>query len=280
MSIIYLNGEYLPLEQAAVSVEDRGFLFGDGIYEVVRLYNGRIFQLEAHLRRWVHSAKGAQLPLLNTVSELPGILTRLKELNNLQDSEIYIQYTRGNAHPRTHAFPKETFPTLLAMPVELHPPSAETYAHGASAITVPDLRWQRCDIKSIMLLPNVMAKQQAREQGAFEAILVRDGWVTEGSSTNILAVLEGQLTTHPLNGHILGGITRQVVLSLANALGIAAREKAFTVEQMYAASEVFLTSTTSEVLPITRIDGRPIGDGRPGPVTRRLYDAFLQETKR
>ena len=280
MTIIYLNGEYLPLEKATVSVEDRGFLFADGVYEVVRYYQGRPFQLEAHLQRLQRSAQGACLPLPKAVAELPAIIACLLAENNLQDTNIYIECTRGTAHPRTHAFPAEPHPTLLVMPQPIHSLPAEARTRGVSAITVPDLRWQRCDIKSIMLLPNVMAKTQARERGAFEAILVRDGIVTEGSSTNIFAVLDGVLATHPANHHILGGITRQIVLQLAAVLRIPVREEPFTVEQMYHAQEVFLTSTTSEVLPITQIDGRTIGNGQPGSVTTRLFQAFQRMTER
>lgn len=280
MSTIYLNGEYLPLEKATVSVEDRGFLFADGIYEVVRYYAGRPFQLQAHIQRLQRSAQGACLPLPRAVAELPTIIARLLAENNLQDTNIYIECTRGTAHPRTHAFPAEPHPTLLVMPQPIHnlPPEART--RGVSAITAPDLRWQRCDIKSIMLLPNVMAKTQARERGAFEAILVRDGVVTEGSSTNIFAVFDGTLATHPANHHILGGITRQVVLELAVELGLVVREEPFTAEQIYSAQEVFLTSTTSEVLPITQIDGRAIGNGFPGAVTMRLFETFKKAVEK
>lgn len=276
MTIVYLNGKYVPLDQATVSVEDRGFLFGDGIYEVVRCYGGRPFRLNAHLSRLEHSADGARLPLAPAVANLPEIIERLLAENNLQDTNFYIQCTRGVAHPRTHAFPAQPQPLLLVMPQPFYalPPGART--HGVKTITVPDLRWGRCDIKSIMLLPNVMAKTQAREAGAFEAILVRDGVVTEGSSTNVFAVLDGILATHPTGPRILGGITRQVVLSLASDLGLKVRESAFTLEQMYGAEDVFLTSTTAEVLPITQVDGRTIGDGEPGPVTLRLYEAFCK----
>ncbi|MGC8787481.1 MAG: D-amino-acid transaminase [Anaerolineae bacterium] len=274
MSIVYLNGEFLPLEKATVSVEDRGFLFADGVYEVVRYYRGRPFQLEAHIQRLQRSAQGACLPLPKAVAELPAIIARLLTENNLQDTNIYIECTRGSAHPRTHAFPAEPHPTLLVMPQSIHALPSGARTQGVSTITVPDLRWQRCDVKSIMLLPNVMAKTQAREQRAFEAILVRDGVVTEGASTNIFAVFDGVLATHPANHHILGGITRQVVLQLATDLGLVVREEPFTVDKMYRAQEVFLTSTTSEILPITQIDGRQIGNGSPGPVTMHLFQAF------
>jgi len=278
MTTIYLNGKYLPLEQAKVSVEDRGFLFGDGIYEVVRLYGGHIFQMEAHLKRLHRSAEGTRMPLSAAVSDLPAIIERVKTENKLRDSEVYIECTRGPAHPRSHAFPAEAHPTLLVMPLVLHPLPEGALTQGVAAITVPDIRWHRCDIKTVMLLPNGMAKQQARESGAHEAIFVRDGIVTEGASTNIFAVIEGILRTHPSTDTILSGITRQVVLELAAEMGQETCEEAFTREQMYAADEVFLASTTNEVLPITRIDGHMIGEGRPGPVTMRLMEAFQKRT--
>ncbi len=277
-TVIYLNGEYLPLEKATVSVEERGFLFADGIYEVLRLYRGHPFQLEAHLQRLRRSAQGARLPLPQAVPDLPAIIERLAAENDLHDTSIYIECTRGAAHPRTHAFPAEPHPTLLVMPQSIYTLPADAFTRGVSTVTVPDLRWRRCDIKSIMLLPNILAKQQAREQGAFEAIFVRDGVVTEGSSMNTFAVIDGTLATHPADQGILAGITRQVVLALAAELGIAIGEQTFTLEQMYNAQEAFLTSTSAEVLPITQIDGRPIGNGRPGPVTMRLVEAFRQKT--
>jgi D-alanine transaminase len=280
MPTVYLRGDYLPLEQAKVPVEDRGFLFADGIYEVIRFYHGRPFQLEAHLKRLKHSAQGAQLPLGSVTADLPGIIGRLLVENNLQDTNFYVQYTRGTAHPRTHTFPQNPQPTLFVMPVAIGALPGDALTRGVAALTMPDLRWRRCDIKSTMLLPNVSAKQQARDQGAYEAILVRDGTVTEGSSTNIFAVMKGVLTTHPADKDILAGITRQVVLALASELGLSVREEAFALDQLNNAEEVFLTSTTSEVLPITRVDGRAIGDGRPGPVTRRLFEGLQRQVAR
>lgn len=279
MAIVYLDGEYLPLEKATVSVEDRGFLFGDGIYEVVRYYGGRPFQLDAHMARLEHSATGARLPLPRAVADLAGIIQRLLVENNAQDTCFYIQVTRGAARPRTHAFPAQPQPLLLVMPQVLPalPPDART--QGIRTLTLPDVRWGRCDIKSIMLLPNVMAKTQAREAGAFEAIMIRDGRVTEGSSTNIFAVRDGALRTHPSGTAILGGITRQMVLRLASDLKLKVLESAFTREEMYAADELFLTSTTAEVLPIARVDERSIGTGEPGQLTLRLYEAFRQAVR-
>jgi D-alanine transaminase len=274
MPTVYLNGEYVPLEEAKVPVEDRGFLFSDGIYEVVRFYHGHPFQLEAHLKRLEHSAQGAHLPLGSVVTDLPSIIDHLITENNLRDTNVYIQYTRGVAHPRSHPFPLTTEPTLFVMPVAIHALPGDALTNGVSAITLPDLRWRRCDIKSTMLLPNVIAKQQAREAGAYEAILVRNGIVTEGSSTNIFAIIDGVLTTHPANGDILGGITRQVVLALADELRMNIREEGIKLNQLYDAEEVFLASTTSQIMPITQVDGAAIGDGHPGTRTMRLLEAF------
>jgi len=206
MAIVYWNRDYIPLEKATVSVEDRGFLLGDGIYEVVRVYGGRPFRLADHLQRLHQSAAAAQLPLPDNADDLPDIIQRLLEENNVFDSNVYIQCTRGYSHPRQHAFPTEVHPTMLVMltPVIALTPGARE--QGVSAITVPDVRWRRCDIKTIMLLPNAMAKTQAHDAGAYEAILVRDGLVTEGSSANVMAVINGELRTHPEDTDILGGI--------------------------------------------------------------------------
>jgi D-alanine transaminase len=265
----------VPLEQAQVSVEDRGFLFGDGVYEVIRAYGGHFFELGAHMRRLQHSAEGARLALGAIAEDLPALMRRLLVQNDLQDTNMYVQYTRGVAHPRAHAFPSEAKPTLLVMPLAIHSLPEGAVNKGVRAISLPDLRWQRCDIKSTMLLPNILAKQQARERGAFEAIFVRDGLVTEGSSTNTFAVFQGILATHSSGPHILGGVTRDAVVRLASTIGVVLREEAFTLEQLCQADEAFLTSTTSEVLPITQVDDRRIGHGRPGPVTLRLREAFL-----
>jgi D-alanine transaminase len=279
MPIVYLNGEYIQLSEAKVSVEDRGFLFADGVYEVVRYYRGHAFRLDEHLRRLAHSVAGVYLPLPDAVRDLPNIIERvLTESSPSGDGEVYIQCTRGVAHPRSHPFPVETHPTLLVMPVPLRALPKHALSDGLSVSTAPDLRWGRCDIKSTMLLPNIIAKQHAREQGAFEAVLVRDGIITEGASTNVFAVIDGCLTPHPADHAILGGISRQVVLELACDLGLEARQEPFTLERFYASQEILLSSTTIEVLPITQVDGRAIGNGRPGPITLGLYDAFQRLT--
>jgi D-alanine transaminase len=279
MPIVYLNGEYVDLSAAKVSVEDRGFLFADGVYEVVRYYSGHAFCLKEHLSRLAYSAAGAYLSLPDAVRDLPHIMERvLSDSSPSENGEVYIQCTRGVAHPRGHPFPRKTEPTLLVMPIPLHAPPEKALSEGLSVITTPDLRWGRCDIKSTMLLPNVTAKQHAREQGAFEAIFVRDGIITEGASTNVFAVIDGCLTTHPADRAVLGGISRRVVLELARGLGLETCEAHFTVEQLRSSQEVLLSSTTIEVLPVTHTDGQPIGDGRPGAIAMRLYEAFQKLT--
>jgi len=279
MSIVYLNGEYLDLSDAKVSVEDRGFLFADGIYEVVRYYRGHPFRLQEHLVRLAHSAEGACLSLPEAARQLPDIMQRvLADSSASGDGEVYVQCTRGVAHPRSHPFPVESEPTLLVMPVPLHAPPPEALSDGLAVITTPDLRWGRCDIKSTMLLPNVLAKQHARQQGAFEAVFVRDGIITEGASTNVFAVIDGCLTTHPKDRAILGGISRQVVLDLAHELHLELCERPVTLQEFFNSQEILLSSTTIEVLPVTRVDGQPIGNGRPGTATLRLYEAFQRLT--
>ncbi len=278
MPIAYLNGDYLPLDKASIPLEDRGFLFADGIYEVLRFYHGRPFRLQEHLERLNHSIEGTRLPRIPDLDQLAEIIEQVRTLNDLDDAEAYIGYTRGPEHPRSHPFPVQAHPTLFVMPLPVHPLSADTFERGVPAITHPDLRWARCDIKSIMLLPNVLAKQQARERGAHEAILVRDGIVTEGSTTNMFAVIDGILRTHPGNQRILGGISRLVTLELANEMGLAVQQEAFTVEEMFGCQELFLTSTTSEVLAITSVDGQTIANGVPGPITQQLLAGFRRAT--
>lgn len=274
---VFLNGDYLPYERATVSVEDRGFLFGDGVYEVYRTYQGKPFKFREHLERLDRSLR--ELRLAAPPLDWEAVHRELVGRNGLEqtDVQVYIQITRGAAVPRAHQFPPaDTAPTVfaLARPVKPLPESLRT--GGATAITVPDERWGRCDIKSINLLPNVLAKQKAADAGAFEALLVRDGVVIEGSSTNVFAVVDGAVVTYPRSNRILGGITREVVVQLARDLGYRLVEGPILVSDLNRATELFITSTTSEVLPVVRVDGRPIGDGRPGPVTGALHQALLR----
>lgn len=275
--VVYLSGRFLPYGQAAVPVEDRGFLFGDGIYEVFRVYRGRPFRFRDHLERLTRSAREIRLELPEL--DWAAITDELLERNGLKggDATVYLQVTRGAAVPRTHWFPPPGTPaTVLMLARPARPVDPELVESGVAAITHPDERWGRCDIKSVNLLPNVLAKQRAVEAGAYEALFVRDGVVLEGASSNLFAVLDGRLVTYPLGPRILAGVTRGVVLELARELGLPVVEGPIRVSDLDRATELFITSTTAEILPVVRVDGHPIGDGRPGPVTRALYTAFRE----
>ena len=272
--IFYVNGEYVPREKAAISPEDRGFLFGDAIYEVVRFFRGRAFHLEEHLARMQEGL--AALRIAAEASFYPEVAQELLRRNGLDEADaiVYTQVSRGAA-PRTHAFPPEgTRPTIFAFAraSDPLPPPA-----GGRAILAPDERWGRCDIKTVMLLPNVLAAQRARESGALDAILVRDGIAIEGTRSNLFAVIGGVVRTAPNGPRILPGVTRGATLAAARALGLTTEERSFTVEEMFAASEVFFASTTLWTYSLVEVDGRVIGDGRPGPVAVRLKEALLGE---
>lgn len=272
--ISYFNSHFLPKEEIRISPDDRGFLFGDGVYEVIRAYGGKLFQADAHLTRLEHSLREIRIAGID-VAHLGDIANELLERNALGDATIYIQVTRGVA-PRKHSFPDtETSPTvyLTAAPLAASSQKAEA---GVKIIFVPDIRWARCDIKSITLLPNVLANQQAKENGAEEAVFVRDGTITEGTHSNFCAVIDGALVTHPKSDRILAGVTRQVVLDLCRELSIPVREIPIREEELPRADELMLLGTTTEVMPIVQVDERKIGDGNPGPVTRRLLAALRE----
>ena len=274
--LVYLNGEFVDHASARVSVDDRGFLFADGVYEVARVYDGRIFQLRPHMERMQHGL--GELRIHAQVDAIPDIAERLLDENELRqgDATVYVQVTRGAA-PRAHAFPPPETPAtvyVLAKPFRQHP--ATYFEDGVATITVPDTRWSRCDIKSIALLPNVLANQQAKDHGAFEALFVRDGALIEGSHSNLFGVLDGRLITYHLCGYILGGITRKLIMDRAPELGIRVAEEPVKLAELDRVEELFLSGTTTEVMPISKVDNKLIGDGKPGPVTRRLQEAFQQ----
>ena len=273
--VVYLGGEFVPRGRAAISIDDRGFLFGDAIYEVIRVVRGRFIEPERHLRRLARSLHEVGLPA--PALDLLAVAADLIRRNDLggREATVYAQVSRGAA-PRQHAFPPSgTPPTVLvtAMPFT---PRTDLIAGGVAVITLPDVRWSRCDIKSVNLLPNVLAAQRAAEAGAFEAILVRDGVVTEATRSNVLAVVGGVVRTHPTGPLILPGVTREVVLELASGAGVPVREEELGADELFAAEEVLLTGTTADVTPVVMVDGRAVGEGRPGPVGRRL-GALLAE---
>lgn len=274
-NLAWVDGRFIPLEQAMVSVEDRGYQFGDGVYEVVRTYYGKPFRMEAHLARLERSAEAIGLALPYRPSDWQALVTEGLARAGYADSKIYLQATRGVAL-RDHAFPARTPPTLVMTIREMHPLAPALSQAGVQAATLEDQRWGRCDIKSINLLPNVLARQRAKEAGAFEAILLREGMVTEGSVSNVAVVTAGRLATAPEGPRILSGVTRALVLELAHKEGIPVEERFVPVDELRQSDEVFLCGTTIEVLPVVRVDQRTIGTGTPGPVTRRLSLRFQE----
>lgn len=272
--VAYVNGKIGPLRSATVAVLDRGFLLADGVYEVLRTYAGRPFELQAHLSRLAASRRGLELGMPVSQRALARLVGALLRRSRHREARIYIQVTRGVA-PRQHAFPRRARPTLVVYVEKLHAPPAGQRRRGISAITLPDPRWRRCNLKTIALLPNVLAKQQALERGAQEALFVApDGTVREAATANVFLVRGRTLRTHPLGPEILPGVSRHVVLELARDLGLRVREAGFRRAALYAADELFLSSTVQEVMPIVRVDGRRIGSGRPGPVAAALWRGF------
>lgn len=267
--IAFVNGRFVPWNQATVSIDDRGFQFGDGVYEVIRTYRGTSFELTAHLARLDRSATALSLPQPYSRTQWTQWIQQGLSQAGYQEAKIYIQVTRGVA-PRDHAFPSDIAPTVVMTIREIRPLALQLRQEGVSARTCDDLRWGRCDIKSLNLLANVLAREEAKKAGVFEAILVKDGVVTEGSISNVMAIQGGVLVTAPEGPRILSGVTRTVVLGLAGKEGIPIEERPMAVDSLYSADEVFLTGTTIEVLGVIRIDGKSIGSGRPGPVTKAL----------
>jgi D-alanine transaminase len=277
--IVYFNGRLIPKEDVRISPDDRGFLFADGVYDVIRSYDGRLFRAEDHFRRMDRSLRELLIdgPDLDDLRDAVEQLIRCNDLGR-GDAKLYIQITRGVA-PRRHTFPGgETPPTVYASAVPFHPPH-EKWKHGVRIILVPDIRWARCDIKSVALLPNVLASQQARESGAEEAVFVRDGVITEGSHTNFCAVFDGQLVTHPKSNYILAGIMREVVLDLCGELGIPFREFPIFEGELRKADELMVLGTTSEIMPVVQVDDWKVGDAKPGPITTKLQRAFREMTR-
>jgi D-alanine transaminase len=270
---VYLNGQYLPAEQAKISVLDRGFIFGDGVYEVWRIIEGKLFEHERHDRRLRRGLKTIEIAVPDKeLDGLPAVAERLIKENELSQGEgtFYLEITRGSA-PRTHAYPPPTTrPTILAMASSFVVPHP-LRASGAKAITQSDVRWLRCDVKTIQLLPNCMAKQKAQAVGALEAIFVRNGIVTEGTHTTVLGVKDGELRTHPLGPLILPSVTREIILEVAREQGVPVREIGFNAQDLFALDELFVAGTTTDVTPIVDVDGKRIGSGKPGPVSLALY---------
>jgi D-alanine transaminase len=273
--VVNLNGEFLPRERATVSVDDRGFIFGDGIYEVTRVVNGRLFEADRHMRRLEYGLRGIGIDARMTAEQIIDAHYRLIQENGLTNGEgtVYLQITRGAA-PRTHYFPPASTPATVFMSTSPFTPNHAQREQGASAVTYPDIRWSRCDLKTVNLLGAVLAKQHAVAAGSLEAVFIRDGVVTEGSHTNVFGVIDGELRTYPRSNYILPGITRDVVLELAVEQSVPVREVPILQQEIGRLDELFVTGTTSDVTPIVQLDGRPIGSGKPGRITRILAAAL------
>lgn len=271
---VYLKGDYLPLSEAKVSVLDRGFLFGDGVYEVIPAYFGKLFCLPAHLQRLNNSLNAIRLSIPYNTEQWLEIIQPLLTAEEAQ--YIYLQITRGAAEKRDHAFPASCEPTIFAMCSVIVPFPHE---QGISAITLDDTRWQLCSIKATALLANLLLRQQAVEEGCAEAILIKDGYATEGAASNIFVVINGVLMTPPNNNEILPGVTREVIIDLAKVNALTVREEAISLQVLHAADEVWLTSSTREILPVTLLDNKPVGNGQIGVVWQTMNTLF-QEYKR
>jgi D-alanine transaminase len=273
--MIYLNGEFLPIEQAKIPVLDRGFIFGDGVYEVIPAYSRRPFRLKEHLARLQASLDAIRLDNPHPEPKWGELIGRIVAANPWEDQSIYLQVTRGVA-PREHAFPKGLKPTVFIMASALVTPSADLVRMGAKAIVLPDFRWLRCDIKSTSLLGNCMLRTLAAEEDCVEAILVRDGELTEASASNVFIVRNGTVLAPPKSQLILPGITYDVVLEILRADAIAHEVRAVAESELRQAGEIWVTSSSREVLAITTLDGKPVGNGKPGPLFARVHALYQQ----
>jgi len=274
MSVVYLDGEFMPVAEAKVSVMDRGFLFGDGVYEVIPVYSRRAFRLPEHLRRLGASLAGVRIANPFGDAEWARLVGEIIARNEPEDQSVYLQVTRGADTRRNHAFPAVAVPTAFLMSEPLTTPPPALRETGIAAISAADFRWLRCDLKATSLLANCLLRQLAVDAGCVETLLLRDGCLIEGAASNIFAVRNGVLLAPPKNHLMLPGITYDVVLELAAANGMPAEVRNIAEAEMRAADELWMTSSTKEVLPITVLDGRPVGSGAPGPCFRRMYDWY------
>ena len=270
MSIAYLNGAFVPLEEARISPLDRGYLLADGVYEVIRVYAGRLFRVEEHLQRLDNSLAAIRIRRPHTASQWQALLQELVERNGGGSQSVYLHVTRGIA-PRDHAFPADVEPSVFLMTRTME---RDLAVRSVRAITRPDIRWSRCDIKSIALIANVLLRQEAVDAGAAETLLIRDGLVTEGAASNVFVVQAGRVKTPPKGPQLLPGITRDLVVELAAEAGVPMTEADVAVDELSAAEEIWVTSSSMEITPVVELDGRPVGDGEPGPVWQRACNAF------
>ena len=274
---VYLNGSFVDHKDASVSVADRAFVFGDGIYEVIRVVNGQFFMEDEHMIRMDEGLTGLKIHLSQDVrNRIPEIGRKLVSMNSLEkgQAKVYIQVTRGAAWPRTHTFPDPPVKPTVFLSAEPFTPHKDLHSKGVDAITVSDVRWSRCNLKTVNLLPNTMAKQEARDRGVNSAVMIRDGVITESPNANIFAVKDGVLRTYPATNYILNGITRQAVLSIADEGNIDVDLRPVGEHELFDMDELFFTGTTTDVQPVVEVNGKAIGTGKPGPVCKKIQDAF------
>ncbi|MCB1958949.1 MAG: D-amino acid aminotransferase [Rhodocyclaceae bacterium] len=271
MSVCYLNGQWQDLAEARISPMDRGFLFGDGVYEVIPAYSGRLFRLDEHLRRLERTLAAIGMDNPHERSAWRDIVRELVDRNPWPDQSVYLQVTRGVGAVRNHAYPVGVEPTVFLMSEPLVGLDAATRAAGVAAVSAADFRWLRCDLKTVSLLANCMLKQVAAEKGCTETVLFRDGFLTEGAASSIFVVLDGVLLAPPKSHLMLPGVTYDVVLELARDQGMPHQVREVLEEEVRSADELWMTSSTKEVLPITRLDDRPVGKGKPGPMAEQMY---------
>lgn len=274
--IAYLNGEFLPLAQARISPLDRGFLFGDGVYEVIPILNGLALGLNEHLARLEKSLQGISIPSPHTTEEYKKIISHLVKENGHNQS-LYLQITRGTYETRDHRFPEKTHPTIFMTSLALKSMPFETLKQGLTVVTAPDLRWKHCDIKSVSLLSNVLTYHEATSRGAYETIMVLEGHVTEGTSSNVFIVKDNILITPPKTYEILSGITRDIILHIAHKHGFKYQEKMIPVNDLFSADEVWISSSTRGVVPIVKIDNKMIANGHVGGLWEKMYHAYHDE---
>lgn len=275
MSIVYLNGEFLPVEQAKVSVMDRGFLFGDGVYEVIPVYNSKLINLPKHFKRLHNSLAGIHMKIALSDEELTQIISQLVKKNDHKNMAIYLQITRGAPETRQHYFDDSCKPTVFIRTSPIGEFDIEQLAQGKKAITAEDIRWKFCHLKTVALLGNVLLRQHAQSKGAQEAILIKEGYAIEGSTSNLFIVKNGVVITPPMSNDILGGITREVTLQLLESQSeIPFEVRAIKVSELLEADEVWITSSTRAIMPITELDGKPVANGEVGPIWRKLITQY------
>lgn len=277
---VFLNGSFMNSEEAKISVNDRGFIFGDGIYEVIRCIDGRLFRAKEHMERLDYGLEGLKIDLeTSNRRKMLQIGRELLKRNGLTEGEakIYIQVTRGAAWPRTHPFPSPRVSPTIYLAASRFEPHNDLHKNGISVMTMSDIRWSRCDLKTVNLLPNTLAREQAKTAGYESAILIRDGVVTESPNANIFGVDEGILRTFPESNYILSGITRQVILEIADELDIPVALNPIKEDELFELDEFFFCGTTTDVQPVIDVDGRPIDDGTPGPIVQKIQEAFKEK---